>query len=153
MWVKAPFTYCDLSMLCWREVAMAYCRQRSSYFCWCCLPRWNVPSRECACCLSLCLFRKDHLSSSPVPYEELQKLLEAVLKRCADLSPPQSSKRHAVSQKSLLGGRTKQDRDDPPSMLCGCCIYIPSPYPMAFGFSGVSLDPHASRWYPSLSLK
>uniref|UniRef100_A0A8C0I7Y8 Meiotic double-stranded break formation protein 1 n=1 Tax=Bubo bubo TaxID=30461 RepID=A0A8C0I7Y8_BUBBB len=42
--------------------------------------------------------RKDHLSSPPVPYEELQKLLEAVLKRCADLSPPQSSKRHAVSQ-------------------------------------------------------
>ncbi|XP_010161688.2 meiosis inhibitor protein 1, partial [Antrostomus carolinensis] len=39
--------------------------------------------------------RKDHLSSPPVPYEELQKLLEAVVKRCADLSPPQSSKRHA----------------------------------------------------------
>ncbi|NXT23401.1 MEII1 protein, partial [Syrrhaptes paradoxus] len=39
--------------------------------------------------------RKDHLSSPPVPYEELQKLLEAVLKRCADLSPPQGSKRHA----------------------------------------------------------
>ncbi|KFV50773.1 Meiosis inhibitor protein 1, partial [Gavia stellata] len=39
--------------------------------------------------------RKDHLSSPPVPYEELQNLLEAVLKRCADLSPPQSSKRHA----------------------------------------------------------
>ncbi|NXM69250.1 MEII1 protein, partial [Serilophus lunatus] len=39
--------------------------------------------------------RKDHLSSPPVPYEELQKLLEAVLKRCADLSPPQSTKRHA----------------------------------------------------------
>uniref|UniRef100_A0A8C3TJX5 Meiotic double-stranded break formation protein 1 n=1 Tax=Catharus ustulatus TaxID=91951 RepID=A0A8C3TJX5_CATUS len=38
--------------------------------------------------------RKDHLSCPPVPYEELQKLLEAVLKRCADLSPPQSSKRH-----------------------------------------------------------
>uniref|UniRef100_A0A8D2MK29 Meiotic double-stranded break formation protein 1 n=1 Tax=Zonotrichia albicollis TaxID=44394 RepID=A0A8D2MK29_ZONAL len=46
--------------------------------------------------------RKDHVSSPPVPYEELQKLLEAVLKRCADLSPPQSSKRHAVSQKLLL---------------------------------------------------
>ncbi|XP_009979225.1 PREDICTED: meiosis inhibitor protein 1, partial [Tauraco erythrolophus] len=41
--------------------------------------------------------RKDHLSSPPVPYEELQKLLEAVLKRCADLSPPQSSKKH-ISQ-------------------------------------------------------
>ncbi|XP_064902100.1 meiosis inhibitor protein 1 isoform X12 [Columba livia] len=39
--------------------------------------------------------RKDHLSSPPVPYEELQKLLEAMLKRCADFSPPQSSKRHA----------------------------------------------------------
>nr|XP_009663569.1 PREDICTED: meiosis inhibitor protein 1 [Struthio camelus australis] len=39
--------------------------------------------------------RKDHLSSPPVPYEELQKLLEAVLKQCADLSPPQSTKRHA----------------------------------------------------------
>ncbi|XP_058276205.1 meiosis inhibitor protein 1 isoform X4 [Hirundo rustica] len=39
--------------------------------------------------------RKDHLSSPPVLYEELQKLLEAVLKRCADLSPSQSSKRHA----------------------------------------------------------
>ncbi|KFO13576.1 Meiosis inhibitor protein 1, partial [Balearica regulorum gibbericeps] len=39
--------------------------------------------------------RKDHLSSPPVPYEELQKLLEAVLRRCADLSPSQSSKMHA----------------------------------------------------------
>ncbi|XP_069710767.1 meiosis inhibitor protein 1 [Phaenicophaeus curvirostris] len=39
--------------------------------------------------------RKDHLSSPPVPYEELQKLLEAVLKRCSDLSPLQSSNRHA----------------------------------------------------------
>ncbi|XP_033919089.1 meiosis inhibitor protein 1 isoform X2 [Melopsittacus undulatus] len=39
--------------------------------------------------------RKDHLSSPPVPYEELQKLLEAVLKRCDDLCSPQSSKRHA----------------------------------------------------------
>ncbi|KFO84616.1 Meiosis inhibitor protein 1, partial [Buceros rhinoceros silvestris] len=39
--------------------------------------------------------RKDHLSSPPVPYEELQKLLEAVLKRCADLSPRQSNKNHA----------------------------------------------------------
>ncbi|XP_030333913.1 meiosis inhibitor protein 1 isoform X2 [Strigops habroptila] len=39
--------------------------------------------------------RKDHLSSPPVPYEELQKLLEAVLKRCADLCSPQSSKGHA----------------------------------------------------------
>uniref|UniRef100_A0A8D2PEE5 Meiotic double-stranded break formation protein 1 n=1 Tax=Zosterops lateralis melanops TaxID=1220523 RepID=A0A8D2PEE5_ZOSLA len=47
--------------------------------------------------------RKDHLSSPPVPFEELQKLLEAVLKRCADLSPSQSSKRHAVSQKLLQG--------------------------------------------------
>ncbi|XP_032543215.1 meiosis inhibitor protein 1 isoform X1 [Chiroxiphia lanceolata] len=55
----------------------------------------EVPSRGCAYCLSLGLFRKDHLSSPPIPYEELQKLLEAALKRCADLSPPQSSKRHA----------------------------------------------------------
>ncbi|XP_071891500.1 meiosis inhibitor protein 1 isoform X1 [Anas platyrhynchos] len=39
--------------------------------------------------------RKDHLSSPPVPYEKLQELLEVVLKRCADLSPPQSSKKHA----------------------------------------------------------
>ncbi|KAM6301677.1 meiosis inhibitor protein 1 [Podargus strigoides] len=39
--------------------------------------------------------RKDHLDSPPVPYEELQKLLEAVLKRCADVFPPQSSKKHA----------------------------------------------------------
>lgn len=132
---------------------MAYCCQKSSYFCWCCLPRWNVPSRECACCLCLYLFRKDHLSSPPVPYEELQKLLEAVLKRCADLSPPQNSKRHAVSQKLLLiVGRTKQNRDDPPSTLCGCCIYVLSPYPMAVEFSGVSFDSHASRWYQSLSL-
>uniref|UniRef100_A0A8D0F2C0 Meiotic double-stranded break formation protein 1 n=1 Tax=Strix occidentalis caurina TaxID=311401 RepID=A0A8D0F2C0_STROC len=38
--------------------------------------------------------RKDHLSSPPIPYEELQKLLEAVLKRCADLSPPQSTNRN-----------------------------------------------------------
>jgi len=89
--------------------------------------QWNVPSRECACHLPLHLFRKDHLSSPPVPYEELQKLLEAVLKRCADLSPPQSSKRHTVSQKLLLlVGRTKQDRDDPPSTLCRCCVYVPS---------------------------
>ncbi|XP_053798475.1 meiosis inhibitor protein 1 isoform X4 [Vidua chalybeata] len=51
--------------------------------------------RDCASCVCLRLLRKDHLSSPPVPYEELQKLLEAVLKRCADLSPPQSSKRHA----------------------------------------------------------
>uniref|UniRef100_A0A8B9F0D0 Meiotic double-stranded break formation protein 1 n=1 Tax=Amazona collaria TaxID=241587 RepID=A0A8B9F0D0_9PSIT len=51
--------------------------------------------------------RKDHLSSPPVPYEELKKLLEAVLKRCADLCSPQSSKRHAVSQNLLLVGRIK----------------------------------------------
>ncbi|XP_015716553.1 meiosis inhibitor protein 1 isoform X16 [Coturnix japonica] len=38
--------------------------------------------------------RKDHLSSPPVPYEKLQKLLEAVLKRCVDLSPPHSSNKH-----------------------------------------------------------
>ncbi|NXG57823.1 MEII1 protein, partial [Hemiprocne comata] len=49
--------------------------------------------------------RKDHLSCPPVPYEELQKLLEAVLKRCADFSPPQSSKRHAVMSLSHPANR------------------------------------------------
>uniref|UniRef100_A0A7M4FN71 Meiotic double-stranded break formation protein 1 n=1 Tax=Crocodylus porosus TaxID=8502 RepID=A0A7M4FN71_CROPO len=39
--------------------------------------------------------RKDHLSSPPVPYEELQTLMEAMLKRCADLSLPRSSRRPA----------------------------------------------------------
>ncbi|NXU61665.1 MEII1 protein, partial [Horornis vulcanius] len=68
--------------------------------------------------------RKDHLSSPPVPYEELQKLLEAVLKRCADLSPSQSSKRHAVSQKLLLVGRTKKDRDDLPKTVCFLCYSL-----------------------------
>ncbi|NXQ60372.1 MEII1 protein, partial [Anthoscopus minutus] len=52
--------------------------------------------------------RKDHLSSPPVPYEELQKLLEAVLKRCADLSPPQSSKRHASHPANRNLGRVHQ---------------------------------------------
>ncbi|NXN78864.1 MEII1 protein, partial [Bombycilla garrulus] len=52
--------------------------------------------------------RKDHLSSPPVPYEELQKLLEAVLKRCADLSPPQSSKRHASRPANRNLGRVPQ---------------------------------------------
>ncbi|NWR38095.1 MEII1 protein, partial [Tachuris rubrigastra] len=52
--------------------------------------------------------RKDHLSSPPVPYEELQKLLEAVLKRCADLSPPQSSKRHASHPANRNLGRVPQ---------------------------------------------
>ncbi|NXE60467.1 MEII1 protein, partial [Calcarius ornatus] len=52
--------------------------------------------------------RKDHLSSPPVPYEELQKLLEAVLKRCADLSPPQSSKRHASHSANRNLGRLPQ---------------------------------------------
>ncbi|XP_025064706.1 meiosis inhibitor protein 1 [Alligator sinensis] len=41
------------------------------------------------------LLRKDHLSSPPMPYEELQTLMEAVLKRCADLSLPCSSRRPA----------------------------------------------------------
>ncbi|NXI92325.1 MEII1 protein, partial [Psophia crepitans] len=49
--------------------------------------------------------RKDHLNSPPVPYEELQKLLEAMLKRCADLSPPQSSKMHAVMSRSHPANR------------------------------------------------
>ncbi|NWX34438.1 MEII1 protein, partial [Notiomystis cincta] len=52
--------------------------------------------------------RKDHLSAPPVPYEELQKLLEAVLKRCADLSPPQSSKRHASHPANRNLGRIPQ---------------------------------------------
>ncbi|NWT82083.1 MEII1 protein, partial [Lanius ludovicianus] len=52
--------------------------------------------------------RKDHLSSPPVPYEELQKLLEAVLKRCADLSPPQSSKRPANHPANRNRGRVPQ---------------------------------------------
>ncbi|NXH61294.1 MEII1 protein, partial [Rhabdornis inornatus] len=52
--------------------------------------------------------RKDHLSCPPVPYEELQKLLEAVLKRCADLSPPQSSKRHASHPTNRNLGRVPQ---------------------------------------------
>ncbi|NWZ69655.1 MEII1 protein, partial [Acrocephalus arundinaceus] len=52
--------------------------------------------------------RKDHLSSSPVPYEELQKLLEAVLKRCADLSSSQSSKKHASHPANRNLGRVPQ---------------------------------------------
>ncbi|NXB61257.1 MEII1 protein, partial [Struthidea cinerea] len=52
--------------------------------------------------------RKDHLSSHPVPYEELQKLLEAVLKRCADLFPPQSSKRPASHPANRNLGRVPQ---------------------------------------------
>ncbi|NWY16938.1 MEII1 protein, partial [Aphelocoma coerulescens] len=52
--------------------------------------------------------RKDHLSSPPVPYEELQKLLEAVLKRCAELSPPQSSKRPASHPANRNLGRVPQ---------------------------------------------
>uniref|UniRef100_A0A8C6JX35 Uncharacterized protein n=1 Tax=Melopsittacus undulatus TaxID=13146 RepID=A0A8C6JX35_MELUD len=42
--------------------------------------------------------RKDHLSSPPVPYEELQKLLEAVLKRCDDLCSPQTSQSHPANR-------------------------------------------------------
>ncbi|NXY03222.1 MEI1 protein, partial [Pteruthius melanotis] len=52
--------------------------------------------------------RKDHLSSPPVPYEELQKLLEAMLKRCADLSPTQSSKRPASHPANRNLGRVPQ---------------------------------------------
>lgn len=80
----------------------------------------------------------------------MQKLLEAVLKRCADLAPSQSSKRHAVSQK-LLVGRTKQDRDDLPRTLCGCFIYVPSPHLNPPWFSAISFDPLASRWYQTLN--
>lgn len=99
---KALFRPCDLNMLGWREMAAAHCCLERCYFCWCHLPMWSVPSRERACCLTFFLFRKDHLSSPPVPYEKLQELLEVVLKRCADLSPPQSSKKHAVSQELCL---------------------------------------------------
>uniref|UniRef100_A0A8C6ZKL3 Uncharacterized protein n=1 Tax=Nothoprocta perdicaria TaxID=30464 RepID=A0A8C6ZKL3_NOTPE len=49
--------------------------------------------------------RKEHLSCPPVLYAELQKLLGTVLKRCADLSPPQSSKRRAVSLEGVLQGQ------------------------------------------------
>lgn len=131
----------DLSMLRWREMAVAHCYPKGCYFCWCLLPTWNVPSRERTCCLSFFLFRKDHLSSPPVPYEKLQKLLEAVLKRCADLSPPQSSKKHAVSHElcSLVG----------PSrigmiLLSMWMLFICSvPLPVTVGVSGVSFAPHA----------
>nr|XP_020838400.1 meiosis inhibitor protein 1 isoform X3 [Phascolarctos cinereus] len=37
-------------------------------------------------------FRKHHLSSPPVPYGELQALVQALLDRCADLSPPVSQR-------------------------------------------------------------
>ncbi|OXB71956.1 UNVERIFIED_CONTAM: hypothetical protein H355_001069 [Colinus virginianus] len=48
------------------------------------------------------ILRKEHLSSPPVPYEKLQKLLEAVLKQCVDLSPPHSSNKHASEKCSSL---------------------------------------------------
>ncbi|XP_074866311.1 meiosis inhibitor protein 1 [Carettochelys insculpta] len=41
------------------------------------------------------LLRKDHLSCPPVPYAELQKLIETMLKRCADLSLPLINRRPA----------------------------------------------------------
>uniref|UniRef100_A0A674IVB3 Meiotic double-stranded break formation protein 1 n=1 Tax=Terrapene triunguis TaxID=2587831 RepID=A0A674IVB3_9SAUR len=41
------------------------------------------------------ILRKDHLSCPPVQYVELQKLIETMLKRCADLSLPPINKRPA----------------------------------------------------------
>ncbi|NXS57206.1 MEII1 protein, partial [Brachypteracias leptosomus] len=55
--------------------------------------------------------RKDHLSSPPVPYVKLQKLLEAVLKRCADFSPPQSSKSHSSNPANRNLSRVPQGQD------------------------------------------
>uniref|UniRef100_A0A669Q1C9 Meiotic double-stranded break formation protein 1 n=1 Tax=Phasianus colchicus TaxID=9054 RepID=A0A669Q1C9_PHACC len=64
--------------------------------------------------------RKDHLSSPPVPYENLQKLLEAVLKRCVDLSPPHCSNKHEVK---LLGNKTKLLVISDVSLSSGtCCV-------------------------------
>nr|XP_025039098.1 meiosis inhibitor protein 1 isoform X5 [Pelodiscus sinensis] len=54
------------------------------------------------------MLRKDHLSCPPVQYVELQKLIETVLKRCADLSPPLISRRpashpgHSTQNKAVL---------------------------------------------------
>uniref|UniRef100_A0A8D0GY84 Uncharacterized protein n=1 Tax=Sphenodon punctatus TaxID=8508 RepID=A0A8D0GY84_SPHPU len=47
------------------------------------------------------ILRKDHMSFPPVQYEELQKLIEAVLKRCADFQLPsgyRGSQSKTVSQ-------------------------------------------------------
>uniref|UniRef100_A0A8C3TJW7 Meiosis inhibitor protein 1 n=1 Tax=Chelydra serpentina TaxID=8475 RepID=A0A8C3TJW7_CHESE len=41
------------------------------------------------------ILRKDHLSCPPVQYVELQKLIETMLKRCADLSLPPINRRPA----------------------------------------------------------
>uniref|UniRef100_A0A8C0JHJ5 Uncharacterized protein n=1 Tax=Chelonoidis abingdonii TaxID=106734 RepID=A0A8C0JHJ5_CHEAB len=53
------------------------------------------------------ILRKDHLSCLPVQYVELQKLIETMLKRCADLSLPPINRRpshlgHSIQNKAVL---------------------------------------------------
>ncbi|XP_034631052.1 meiosis inhibitor protein 1 isoform X3 [Trachemys scripta elegans] len=54
------------------------------------------------------ILRKDHLSCPPVQYVELQKLIETMLKRCADLSLPPIIRRpashlgHSTQNKAVL---------------------------------------------------
>uniref|UniRef100_A0A452I8I8 Uncharacterized protein n=1 Tax=Gopherus agassizii TaxID=38772 RepID=A0A452I8I8_9SAUR len=54
------------------------------------------------------ILRKDHLSCPPVQYVELQKLIETMLKRCADLSLPPINRRpashlgHSTQNKAVL---------------------------------------------------
>ncbi|XP_044839875.1 meiosis inhibitor protein 1 isoform X9 [Mauremys mutica] len=54
------------------------------------------------------ILRKDHLSCPPVQYVELQKLIETMLKRCADLSLPPINRRpashlgHSIQNKAVL---------------------------------------------------
>ncbi|XP_051818169.1 meiosis inhibitor protein 1 [Antechinus flavipes] len=49
-------------------------------------------------------FRKDHLGSPPVPYGELQALVQALLDRCADLLPPASQRALFSRDLALVGG-------------------------------------------------
>ncbi|XP_074077184.1 meiosis inhibitor protein 1 [Macrotis lagotis] len=53
--------------------------------------------------------RKDHLSSPPVPYGELQALVRALLERCADLSLPMSQ-RPFLNRDLLLSGSHPSSR-------------------------------------------
>ncbi|XP_039354000.1 meiosis inhibitor protein 1 isoform X6 [Mauremys reevesii] len=54
------------------------------------------------------ILRKDHLSCPPVQYVELQKLIQTMLKRCADLSLPPINRRpashlgHSIQNKVVL---------------------------------------------------
>ncbi|XP_037738583.1 meiosis inhibitor protein 1 isoform X4 [Chelonia mydas] len=54
------------------------------------------------------IMRKDHLSCPPVQYVELQRLIETMLKRCADLSLPPINRRsashpgHSTQNKAVL---------------------------------------------------